>query len=372
MAEPGRDRAPKAFGGGPLWQLTRARMLEFVREPGALFWVFVFPVLMAIGLGIAFRARPEERAQAVVAASVPGAHELARSLGREKGLHVQVLPDGEARTALKRGRVDLVITTEPAKTVTSAPPDTPKGLPSYTLAFDPARAEARLARALVGEALARHHGRVEVATLREATTPELAGRYIDFLIPGLIGLNLMGSAMWGIGFVLVYNRTKKLLKRFAATPMHRAHYLLSFMLSRLVFLVLELAALLAVGRWVFGVQVHGSLVSLGLVSLVGTFSFTGLALLVAARPQSIEAVSGWMNFLMLPMWMLSGAFFSYERFPEVVHPFIKALPLTALNDSLRHIMNAGAGLAECLPELAILAVWGILPFVIALKIFRWR
>ena len=390
MAEPGREEPPRSgreasprpFRGGPLWQLTRARLVEFLREPGALFWVFVFPVLLAIGLGVAFRARPEERAQVVVASSTPGAKTLSSALARDKALSVKVLSDAQAKRALKRGRVDMVVyggqprpadapAASPAQATSPSPAVRPDR-PAYTLAFDPARAEGRLARALVGAALERHHGRTDVATLREATTPEQAGRYIDFLIPGLIGMNLMGSGMWGIGFVLVHNRTKKLLKRFAATPMHRAHYLLSFLLSRLVFLALEVVALLAVGRWVFGVQVHGSLAALGLVSIAGTFSFAGLALLVAARPQSIEAVSGWMNFVMLPMWVLSGAFFSYERFPEAAHPFIRALPLTALNDALRQIMNAGAPLWDCLPQLGVLAAWGIIPFVIALRIFRWR
>ncbi|MDY0001987.1 MAG: ABC transporter permease [Polyangia bacterium] len=369
---PGRKEARRPLLGGPLWHLTRARLLEFLREPGALLWVFVFPVLLAIGLGIAFRSRPEEKAQVVVAASTPDAKGLASSLGSARGLATKVLADAEARIALRRGKVDLVVYGASPPQVGPPPAGAARPQPAYTLAYDPDRAEGRLARALVGEALLLARGGAEVVAVNEATTAEQAGRYIDFLIPGLIGLNLMGSAMWGIGFVLVHNRTKKLLKRFAATPMHRAHYLLSFMLSRLLFLVLEVAALLAVGWLVFGVKVHGSLATLAVVSLVGTFGFTGLALLVAARPQSIEAVSGWMNFVMLPMWVLSGAFFSYERFPEAVHPFIQALPLTALCDALRLVVNAGAPITECLTQLGVMAAWGLIPFVIALKIFRWR
>lgn len=368
MAEPRRGGAPRSTPG-PLWQLTRARFVEFLREPGALFWVFVFPVLLAVGLGIAFRARPEERAHVAVDSSTPGARGLAAALERRRDLAVRLLPAEEARRDLRRGRLDLVVSVGPP---VPGAREASGGAPAYTLAFDPARAEGRLARALVIEAIQRYHGRAEVATIREATAPEQAGRYIDFLIPGLIGLNLMGSGMWGIGFVVVQNRTKKLLKRFAATPMHRAHYLLSFVLSRLVFLVLEVAALLLVGRYLFGVKIHGSLAALGVVATVGAACFTGLALLVAARPRSIEAASGWMNFVMLPMWLLSGAFFSYERFPEVVHPLLRALPLTALNDALRQVMNQGAPLHACAWELAYLAGWGLLSFVVAVRIFRWR
>ncbi len=356
-----RERRP-GLRAHPLWQLTHARLVEFVREPGALFWVFVFPVLLAVGLGIAFRARPEEKTRVVVARSVTGAERLAHALRARPDLSVRVLPLVRARADLRRGRADLVV----------GPGAGAGSRPGYTLYFDPARAEARLARASVAAAIQRYHGQAEVATLHEATAPEQAGRYIDFLIPGLLGLNLMGSGMWGIGFVVVQNRTRKLLKRFAATPMRRSHYLLSFMLSRLLFLVLEVGALLLAGRLLFGVRVYGSLLGVGVVSIVGALSFSGLAMLVAARPRSIEAASGWMNLVMLPMWLLSGSFFSVERFPEAALPFIRALPLTALNDALRLVINEGRPLHACGLQLAVLAGWGLVSFAIALRIFRWR
>jgi ABC-type multidrug transport system permease subunit len=229
-----------------------------------------------------------------------------------------------------------------------------------------------LARLRADDALERGLGRKDLAEIREEKVIEPGARYIDFLIPGLIGLNLMGSGMWGIGFAVVQARTKKLLKRFAATPMRRSHYLLSFMLSRLVFLVPEVAALVGFGWIVFQVEVRGSLIALTVVSLLGSFTFAGLGLLLAARTKTIEAVSGWMNFVMLPMWLLSGTFFSYSRFPEFLQPAIRALPLTALNDALRAVMNEGLALSQSWLEILVLCFWAGVSFVLALRLFRWQ
>jgi ABC transporter DrrB family efflux protein len=238
--------------------------------------------------------------------------------------------------------------------------------------YDSTRTESRLARLEVDEALQRDRGRTDPVLVRDDRTTELGSRYIDFLIPGLLGMNLMGSGLWGVGFSVVQARTKGLLKRFLATPMRKGEYLLSYMLSRLVFLVVEVAALIGFGWLVFDVGVRGSLVALGAVTLVGAFSFSGLGLLVASRAKTVEAVSGLMNLVMLPMWILSGTFFSYARFPEAMQPFVKALPLTGLNDALRGVMIDGASLTHVGVPLGVVAVWGSLSFLVALKIFRWR
>ncbi len=229
-----------------------------------------------------------------------------------------------------------------------------------------------MARLSVDDALQREFGRADVVSAREVTRTEPGARYIDFLIPGLIGLNLMGSGMWGLGFAIVWARNRKLLKRMAATPMRRSHYLFSFMLSRLVFLAGEVAIVVAFAWFVFDVKVQGSLLSLAFLSVVGAMSFGGIGLLVAARPKTVEGVSGLMNFVMVPMWLFSGTFFSSSRFPESVQPFIKALPLTALNDSYRAVMNEGLPLASTWMEIGVMLAWGLVSFFIALRIFRWQ
>ena len=218
----------------------------------------------------------------------------------------------------------------------------------------------------------RGKGRTDVVSVGDEKITEPGARYVDFLVPGLIGMNLMGSGLWGLGFTVVIARSRKLLKRFAATPMRRVDYLLSFMLSRLGFLVLEVAAVVVFASLVFGFTVRGSWLSLSLITLLGGFTFSGIGLLVAARPTTIEGVSGLMNFIMLPMWLLSGTFFSSERFPQIFQPFIKALPLTALNTLLRAVMNEGATLSPNWIPITILLAWCVISFVVALKIFKWQ
>jgi ABC-2 type transport system permease protein len=346
-----RRRAP-----APLVELTRARVLEFVREPEAVFWVFVFPVLLALALGIAFRSQPLDRVR--VAVTGPTAGEVAARLAPAPALDVSELEPAAGAEALRKGRVDVLVEAGAGSAV--------------TYRFEPSRPEGLAARLAVDDALQRSFGRVDPVTTTAAPVTEVGARYIDFLIPGLVGLNLMGSGLWGLGFSVVVARTRKLLKRFAATPMRRSHYLASFALSRLLFLIPEIAAIVGFGWLVFGVEVRGSLVALSVVSLLGAAAFAALGLLVAARPTTIEAVSGWMNLVMLPMWILSGSFFSYERFPEAVHPLIRALPLTALNDALRAVMNDGLPLYRTWPELVVLGLWGGLSFVLALRLFRWQ
>jgi len=337
----------------PLGQLTLARMREFYREPEAIFWVFGFPLVLAFALGIAFRNRgPGELRVAVVRG--PGDSALAVALRGAPGLVVAVLDSSEARLQLRTGRVALGVT-----------PGDP-----IAYRYDSTRTESRLARLEVDAAVQRARGRADPVVVRDERVTEPGARYIDFLIPGLLGMNLMGSGLWGVGFSVVQARTKKLLKRYMATPMRKSHYLLSFVLSRLVFLFLEIAALVGFGWWMFHVGVRGSVVALGFITMLGALSFAGLGMLVASRARTIEAVSGLMNLVMLPMWILSGTFFSYARFPDAMQPFVKALPLTALNDALRAVMIDGTALAQLGPPLAIVVAWGLASF--AVRIFRGR
>ena len=360
----------------PLVELTLARVLEFVREPETIFWVFGFPVLVAIALGIAFRVRPPEPSRVALVGSEPAVERAAELLRSSPDIAAERLGAPEAAQAIRTGKIDVAISAaaEAASAEPSPPASSSIAPPSGPLVFrfDPARPESRAARVAVADALERAAGRTDVIALHDETVTVQGGRYIDFLIPGLIGLNIMGSSMWGIGYAVVLARYRKLLKRLAATPMRRAHYLLSFMLSRLLFLVPEVAALIAFGWIVFGVAVRGSLLGVTLVAALGTLSFMGLGMLVASRTSSTEVASGWMNALQLPMWLLAGSFFSYERFPAVVHPLIRLLPLTAFNDALRALMNNGAPVHAIWHELLVLAIWGGVSFVVALRTFRWQ
>jgi len=375
----------RRMSGHPLVELTLTRLREFVREPEAIFWVFIFPVLLACALGIAFRNTGPEKIRIAIeddgrnSAVIAG---IAASLARSADVTPIVLAPADAARALRNGNVMLVVSrnendsearTGQPKSAMIDNPNKPAGAyTSLVYRYDPTRPESRTARLAVDEALQRANGRVNNLNTRDETVVEAGARYIDFLIPGLIGLNLMGSGMWGVGFAIVTARGRKLLKRLAATPMRRSHYLLSFMFSRFVFLTLEVAALVGFARIAFGVAVRGSHIDLAVCALVGALSFSGLGLLVAARPRTVEGVSGLMNFVMLPMWLLSGTFFSAARFPPLLQPFIRALPLTALNDVLRAVMNEGVPLASHWPQLIIVGAWGLISFVVALRIFRWQ
>ena len=340
-----------------LVQLTLVRYREFFREPEAVFWVFVFPVLLAAGLGIAFRNSAPTDIQVGVVAS-ERAEQVAAALERDTTLRVEVLSEAAAAHALRVGRLSLVVAPRP------------DGGVEYRL--DPERPEALPARMQANAALQAAAGRVDPVPVTERIVSEPGARYIDFVVPGLLGMNLMGSGIWGIGFTIVDSRRKRLLKRLIATPMSRAQYLASFVLSRLTLLVIEVAALLGFGVLVFGVPLRGSIFTLVAICLLSALAFGALGLLLASRAQTIEGVSGLMNLAMLPMWIFSGVFFSATRFPDAVQPVIQALPLTAVVDALRANMIEGAAWSALAPELAIIAAWLVVCFGVALRLFRWR
>ena len=339
----------------PLVELTNARVRELTREPEAVFWVFVFPILLAAILGLAFRSRPPD-ALPVAVVQGPNAEARAAAMAAGGDLKPAILPEAEAQLALSRGRVVLIVSAD----------ETP------TYAYDPTQPESRAARLAVDAALQGAAGRTDAfePTLSEITQP--GGRYVDFLVPGLLGMNLMGTGMWGIGFALVVARNGNLLKRLVAAPARKSHLLGAQLISRLIFLIPEAGALLLFAYFLLGVPLRGSLLLLALISILGALAFSGLGLLTAARPRTIEGVSGLMNLVMVPMWIFSGIFFSTERFPTAMQPFVQALPLTALNDALRGVMLEGTGLFGVQHELAILVAWGAVSFVLALKFFRWQ
>jgi ABC-type multidrug transport system permease subunit len=338
----------------PFRELFLARMREFAREPEVVFWVFGFPLLLAIGLGIAFRNKPPDVIAVAVEAG-PRAEETERTLAKEAGFRAEIAESADARRNLRLGRVSLVVV--------------PGGTTEYR--FDPTRPESLLARARVDEVLQRAAGRVDPVAAKDVATTEPGARYIDFLIPGLLGMNIMSGGMWGIGFMIVEMRSRKLLKRLVATPMRKTHFLGAVMGSRMILVFLEMILLLVFGRLVFGMIVQGQVWIIALLSTLGAFVFAGLGLLVASRARKIETVSGLINLVMMPMFVLSGIFFSAERFPAVVQPVVKSLPLTALNDSLRAVILDGAGLPSQLPRIGVLAVWGAASFALSLRLFRW-
>jgi ABC-2 type transport system permease protein len=340
--------------GAGLRQLALWRLRELWREPEALFWVFAFPILLALALGVAFKHRGQPTLTIAVQDG-PRADTVVRILTDAPGLRVLQLDSTEAYQRLRSGRVALIV----------MPGD------RITVQFDSTRDESRLARLETDAALQVAAGRHDVLALRDALLTEPGSRYIDFLIPGLLGLNIMGTGLWGIGFGIVRSRQQKLLRRLHASPMRRSDFLLAQALARLVFLVLEVVVVLTFGALAFGVPMRGSVVLIAAVVLAGALAFSGLGLLVATRARTIEGVSGLMNVVMVPMWVFSGVFFSWSHFPEAIHPLIRLLPLTALNDGLRAVLLDGAGVTAVAGYLGNMLAWGVVTFVVSVKLFRW-
>jgi ABC-2 type transport system permease protein len=335
-----------------LYQLTRVRFLLVWREPEAIFWIFIFPILLAVGLGIAFRDRPADVLP--VGATTP---QLAQALAADKEMKATEMDEAAGRRALATGAILLLAVGEPG---------------GVAYEYDDTNPDARTARLLADRAVQAAAGRRDAVRAENVLIHETGSRYIDFVVPGLLGMNLMGSAIWGLGFAIVEARQKKLLKRMVASPMPRWQYLASFLLSRLAMLVIEVVAFLGFAGIVFGVPFRGSLWQLGFLCVLTSMAFSALGLLISSRAKTMEAASGLMNLVMLPMWILSGVFFSASRFPAVIQPFVRVLPLTAANDAFRANMLQGVGLNHLMVPVGILLAWLVAPFAVSLRIFRWR
>ena len=347
----------------PILAITFARLREFVRRPAAVFWVYFFPVLMVIVLGVAFRNQKVESFDVDVI-KCPTATAIIADLEPESRIKARLIDQTQAQERLRTGKTTLVIAGGESQTESS--------LDEIEYLFDPARPGSLAARNLVDAQLQKSAGRVDVIKASDVVYSEPGGTYVDFLVPGLLAMGLMGGGLWGVGYAIVDMRIRKLLKRFMATPMRRTHFLIGMMCSRLIFMIPQIFILLVISYLLFGVKVYGNYFSVALIVLAGAIEFAAIGLLVASRAQTLETASGMMNLVMLPMWTLSGIFFSYERFPELVQPIIKLLPLTPVIDALRAVMMDGKSIMTLGPEFAIMIGWSVLPFVIALAVFRWN
>jgi len=283
--------------------------------------------------------------------------QLTQALAGDKGLTAATMDEAAGTRALATGNILLLAIQRPE---------------GIEYKFDDTNPDARTARLVADRAIQTAAGRHEAVRAEDQLVHETGARYIDFVVPGLLGMNLMGSAMWGLGFSIVDARQKKLLKRMVASPMPRWQFLASFLLSRLLLLIVEVVVFLGFSRLVFGVPFRGALWELALLCVLTSLSFSAIGLLVSSRAKTMEAVSGLMNLVMLPMWILSGIFFSATRFPAVIQPLVRALPLTAAIDALRGNMLQGMSLGQLAAPVAILLVWAAAAFAVSLRIFRWR
>lgn len=337
----------------PFREILLARMREPLREPEVVFWAFGFPLLLSLELGIAFRTKAPDKVYVAVEEG-PGAERVLATLSSDERFEVERASPEECARQLRLGKAAIVVAAAGGE-----------------YRYDPTRPDSVLARTLVDDVLQRAAGRRDPVAPVERKVSEPGARYIDFLVPGLLGMNMMSAGMWGVGFAIVDMRTRKLLKRLVATPMRRSEFLAAVISSRIVFMAIEMALLLVFAWLVFGVELRGSVVAAYALGLVGALTFASLGLLIATRAQRIETISGLMNVVMMPMFVLSGTFFSSERFPDFAQPFIQALPLTILNDALRAVINEGASLVSQGLRLGALGLWMAVCFAVSLRWFRW-
>lgn len=336
---------------GHLMAVARVSFREFWRSPEAVFWTYGFPLLMTVVLGFAFQPKePDPIRVAVVAGQ--GAEELGPRLMANPRLLVLTLSEGSADEKLARGMVEAVV-----RGTAAAP----------ILRADPARPDAELARIHCERALAQDAGSAVVFEPEDRP----GARYIDFLVPGLIGLNLLGSGLWGVGFQLVQFRSQRLLRRLFVTPLSRGEFLGGFLISRLLLAVPESIVIGLFGIVLFGVPLRGSLLAALCILGAGALAFTGLGVLLASRARTVEGIAGLMNLALLPMWLLGGAFFSNERMTGLLRVLADCMPLSWCNGALRDVMLGEAGLAQVAGPVGLLLLFAAACHAAALRLFRW-
>jgi ABC-type multidrug transport system permease subunit len=358
-----------------LWQLISVNYKEFLREPGILFWSLAFPVLMAWVLGIAFTKRAESVQTIAVVSSPASVTRLDQFLGEMEKLtssnhtvfrktfdnklgkltfRLMPVTADSAILMLKRGETSLILQEQGDSIV-------------YQL--DPQNAEAKLNYLVLSAAI--NHDPLIYNTESVKILSQRGTRYVDFLIPGLLALGIMNGFLWGIGYTLIEIRTKKLLRRMVAAPMKKSIFIFSHFFSRLTLSAFEAFVLFCFAWFYFRIQIQGSIPAFILIFLAGSFCFAGIAILMGSRTSSSRVGNSLINVITLPMMILSGIFFSYHNFPEVVVPVIQKLPLTLLTDSLRGIMTEGTGIRENLPAMFILSGVGTVCFFLGLRIYKW-
>jgi ABC-type multidrug transport system permease subunit len=371
-----------------LWQLTIALFREIIREPGVLFWGILFPILMTLGLGLAFTQKSDVIRKVAItvakgkAISEGGVSQLDSFLknncepnissGKNEYQWKLVIKDStlgnsifyffemdweQATVMLKRGTINVVLLD--------------KG-DSLEYHFDPMNPDAQLTYMKLGSIIGKKERNSETApdVIRPLTVT--GTRYIDFLVPGLIAMGVMMSCMWGISYGLIEKRSKKLLRRFVATPMKKSHFLIAQITVRFAMNFIESLVLFIFAIIVFDMTIQGDASSLVLVYMAGNIAFSGIAIFISSHTSNTEVGNGLINFVVFPMTVLSGVFFSYHNFPDWSIPFIKALPLTMLNDGMRSIINEGAGYNEVASLIALMTIIGVAFFAAGMKIFKWH
>ncbi len=362
-----------------LLELILIHVKEIIREPGVIFWGVGFPVLISWGLGIAFTRSPETRKDIAMVNTLEDSRLMEFvnantsedwTLDSLKSFNLVFedevfgkntfrfipLSEENALKGMKRGKYQVIL--ESTKD-------------SIMYRMDPANPDARLLQLQLSEIFDKEDSVIQLTNARILPVDLQGTRYVDFLIPGLMGMTVMMACMWGISYTIIERRKGNMLRRMVATPMKKHNLLVAHMTARLTITFLETLILVLFARFYFDMQIQGSLIALFLVFLAGNIAFTGIAVLFSSRTSKTEIGNALINLVTMPMLILSGIFFSYQNFPEWTIPFIEKLPLTMMADSFRSIFNEGAGITDVLPDVLILGIGGSITLFAGIKVFKW-
>jgi ABC-2 type transport system permease protein len=342
-----------------IWIMFKARNWEFFRDRASFGWNFLFPFLLVAGFGILFGGRghteykigvfpaPAETVE-VASLDVPEAFKETRFLQ-----FVGFASHAEAMEKLRHHKVDLVIRTGP---------------PPYQYWLNESSPKGYLAEKIFQASLT---GEINSALLHKKKIHTAEIRYIDWLFPGILAMNMMFSALWGVGYIVVRYRKNGALRRLKATPLTAFEYLSAQMLSRLFLLMFTLLVVWFGCDLIFHFHVEGSTGDIFILFFLGSLSLTSMGLVLAARGTSEEFTTGTLNFISWPMMFLSEVWFSLEGAPEWVKHIAQAFPLTHLLTGIRKIMNDGAGLVDVLPEITVLLMMTGIFLGLGAYLFSW-
>ncbi len=323
-----------------------ARNLEFVRDRGSLAWAVLFPVLVVFGFAFAFSGKPKDLFKVGIHGERPSNHSF---LAVQYIEWIDFSSLDIAVRKLKHHQIDLLLSTRP------------NGQPEHYW-INESSPQGYLLEKILGP----HSG------FTKKTVQGREIRYVDWLIAGLLGMNIMFAALFGVGYVIVRYRKTGVLKRFKATPLHAIEFLTAQILSRLFLIVLVTSFVFIGCNSLIGFTMLGSYWTLALILILGSFCLISLSLLVAARVQSEELAGGLLNLISWPMMFLSGVWFSLEGSPPWVRGISKMSPLTHIIDAARSVMTEGATLAQIAPQLGLLLTLSLLFLTLGALLFRWE
>lgn len=350
-------------------QLTSVIFKEFLRNPGIIFWSILFPILMAWGLGLAF-TKQDQLIRSLAWVQNPSGESTLTHEFPEDGEQLTIIAGNEnagittyrmipvtmdeAIEMIKKGKSTLIF-------------DESSGDANYY--FDSNNPVAQLAYLHLSRYIMDPGNSMSTANIRPIET--VGARYIEFLIPGLIAMNIMFSCMWGISYNLIDKRIKKLLRRMVATPMKKSAFMTAQFMARLGLTAIEIIIIYIFAYFYFDITIQGGFWPFFLLFLAGNVAFTGIAVFVSSRTSNSQIGNGLINLVTMPMMILSGIFFSYHNFPDWAIVFIEKLPLTLLADSMRSVFNEGAQIADIAPATGVLCLFGLLFFSVGIRIYRW-